>query len=447
MRFGVSRQDFRWSVGLLLGWAIVIAGGRAAPPGVTIGSGRVTAVSQSGQFVIVGPAPSPGVKGQRLAPVGDKPQVPIHPDLLAVTCERVRRAVNLRLGAPDRAGLPVHFEVRPAHFEEGPITVHPRLFRDGWKFFAELPDSMDWTQLVRLLVEAVVLEQMNRENPSEPVTVPPLWLTEGLTGLLLGELGRDLVAESQTITIRASRHRDAAALARDSLGGNGPLSFSELAQPGTEQLSSLDSYGRYRASATLFVHELLREDRGRRAIREFIRDAHRSLNWQTTFLAVSAGQFRSLLDVEKWWAVASIEVVGRGPSQFWPADRVIAELAVILTETADLPLTNRTETVRRTLPLHEVVQTWDFPAQRPVLRRKVAQLHLLLLHTPPEWTGLVGEATRVVDDYLAAREGGGRDPVARMELETRLNLLVRNTVRRLTQLDEQIAAARRQLRP
>ena len=116
MRFGVSRQDFRWSVGLLLGWAIVIAGGRAAPPGVTIGSGRVTAVSQSGQFVIVGPAPSPGVKGQRLAPVGDKPQVPIHPDLLAVTCERVRRAVNLRLGAPDRAGLPVHFELRPAHF-------------------------------------------------------------------------------------------------------------------------------------------------------------------------------------------------------------------------------------------------------------------------------------------------------------------------------------------
>jgi hypothetical protein len=135
--------------------------------------------------------------------------------------------------------------------------------------------------------------------------------------------------------------------------------------PVSEQLGSADSYGRYRASATLFVHELLREDRGRKAIREFIRDTHRSLNWQTTFLAVSAGQFRSLLDVEKWWAVASVEVVGRGPSQFWPADRVIAELAVIMTETADLPATNRTGTVRRTLPLREVIQTWDFPAQRP----------------------------------------------------------------------------------
>ncbi len=443
---GVSRRLKSWSHGWILWWmafsAVVL---NAAPTTATV-PGRVTAVSQSGQFVIVGPVQLPGVRGQKLAPVGDKLQVPVHPDLLAVTCERVRRAVNLRLGAPDRAGLPVHFELRPSHFEEGPITVHPRLFRDGWKFFAELPDSMDWTQLVRLLVEADVLEQMNRENPSEPVTVPPLWLTEGLTGLLLGEDGRDLVTESQTVTIRASRHRDAAVVARDQLGGSGPLSFSELAQPGTEQLGNADSYGRYRASATLFVHELLREDRGRQALRQFIRDAHRSLNWQTTFLAVSAGQFRSLLDVEKWWAVASVDVVGRGPSQFWPADRILAELGVILTETADLPVTNRTETVRRTLPVREVIQTWDFSSQRPVLRRKVSQLHLLLLHTPPEWLGLVGEATRVLDEYLTAREAGGRDPVGRMELETRLNLLVRNTVRRLGVLDEQIASASRQVR-
>ena len=446
MSFGAFRRFCRWSRGLLLWWVTFVPVVLGAPASLGSARGRVTAVSQSGQFVVVGPVQQPGVRGQKLAPVGDKLQVPIHPDLLAVTCERVRRAVNLRLGAPDRAGLPVHFELRPAHFEEGPITVHPRLFRDGWKFFAELPDSMDWTQLVRLLVEADVLEQMNRENPSEPVIVPPLWLTEGLTGLLLGEVGRDLVTESQTVTIRASRHRDAAVMARDSLGGTGPLSFSELAQPVAEQLGSADSYGRYRASATLFVHELLREDRGRKAIREFIRDAHRSLNWQTTFLAVSAGQFRSLLDVEKWWAVASGEVVGRGPSQFWPADRVISELAVIMTETADLPATNRTGTVRRTLPLREVIQTWDFPAQRPVLRRKVSQLHLLLLHTPPEWAGLVGESNRVLDEYLTAREAGGKDPVARMELETRLTLLVRNTVRRLGQLDEQIANAGRQVR-
>ncbi len=416
-----------------------------APPILVSGNPRITAISQSGQFVVVGPPPRSGRGSQKMVMVGNQSEVPLQADLLAVTCERVRHAINTRLGASDRAGLPIHLELHPAYFDSGPkaITVHPRLFRDGWRFFADLPDRMDWKQLVRLLVEADMLDYMNRENPSEPVTVPPLWLTEGLTGLLLGESGRDLVTESQTVLIRSSRHRDAALQARDALGSEGPLSFSELAQPTGDQLNSEDSYGRYRASATLLVNELLRDDRGKKAIRDFARDAHQNLNWQTTFLAVSGGQFQSLLEVEKWWAVASIDVTGRGPTQFWPRDRVLAELRVILTETADVPTTNGLSTVRKTLPIREIVQTWTFPAQRPVLQRKVAQLHLLQRHAPPDLAPSVDEAARLLEEYLTLRGGAGRDPEARMELETRITIVIRNTVRHLTQLDERLAAAAR----
>lgn len=434
-----------WLLAMIGTWGAMANLLLGAPPILVSGNPRITAVSQSGQFVIVGPPPRSGTGGQKMVPVGNQSEVPLQADLLAVTCERVRHAVNAKLGASDRAGLQIHFELHPAYFEEGPkpITVHPRLFRDGWKFFADLPDRMDWKKLVRLLVEADVLDFMNRENPSEPVAVPPLWLTEGLTGLILGEFGRDLVTESQTVLIRSSRHRDAASEARDSLGSDGPLSFSDLAQPMGDQLNCDDGYGRYRASATLFVNELLRDDRGKRAMRDFVRDAHRNLNWQTTFLAVSAGQFQSLLEVEKWWSVTSFEVVGRGPTQFWPHDRVLAELRVILTETADLPTTNGLATVRRTLSIREVVQTWTFPAQRPVLQRKVAQLRLLERHAPPDLAPLANEAARVLDEYLTLRGSGGRDPEAKMELETRLTIVIRNTVRHLAQLDERLAVATR----
>ena len=434
-----------WRWALIGVWCWAASSLLAAPPILVSGNPRITAVSQSGQFVIVGPPPRSMNGGQKMAMVGNQPEISLQADLLAVTCERVRHAVNTRLGASDRAGLPIHLELRPAYFETGPkpITVHPRLFRDGWKFFAELPDRMDWKQLVRLLVEADMLDFMNRENPSEPVTVPPLWLTEGLTGLLLGEFGRDLVTESQTVLIRSSRHQDPVLQARDALGSDGPLSFSELAQPTDDHLNSEDTYGRYRASATLLVNELLREDRGRKAIRDFVRDAHQNLNWQTAFLAVSGGQFQSLLEVEKWWAVASVDVTGRGPTQFWPRDRVLTELRVILTETADIPTTNGLSTVRKTLPVREIVQTWTFPAQRPVLQRKVAQLRLLQRHAPPDLASSVDEAAHFLDEYLTLRGGAGHDPEAKMELETRVAIVIRNTVRHLTQLDERLAVMAR----
>lgn len=408
---------------------------------VPAANSRITSVSQSGQFIIVGPIPRSAAVGSVIPPVGENARVSLRPDLLAVTCERVRHAVNVRLGFPNRRGVPVRLEIRPGYFEGGPLTIHPRLFSDGWNLFAELPDNMDWPQLVRLLVEAVVLDHFNRENPGEPVVLPPLWLTEGLTGWLMAESGRDLVAEPQTVTIRAARRRDPIAIARKELGGTGPLSFTELSQATADHFHSPDSYERFRASSTLFVGEVTRDERGRKMLREFSLGAHHYLNWQNALIHVSQGQFRSLLDIEKWWAVAAVDVTGRDPSQYWPRDRVVTELSVLLTETADIPSSNRPPSVRRTVPLHEVVQNWSFKIQQPVLRRKLGQLRLLSLHAPPDISPLISEAILILDEYLTTRDSGAKDREARMELETRVSLLVRNTVRRLVQLDSQVATA------
>lgn len=437
----------RWTVCLLViyltGWA-ALAGG---PLPVSGGSRKMTAISQSGQFSVVGDPIDLGAKGAVIAPAGNQPEIHLRPDLLAVTSERIRRAVNDRLGLPDRAGIPVHFALRPAHFEEGAVTIVPRLFRDGWQLFAELPDTMEWERLIRLLVEANVLDHVNRNNPGEPFARPPLWLSEGLTGLLLGDRGRDLIAESQTVLNRTARRADSLAVSRQVLADGNPLSFSDLSQPTDQQLNDAEAYRRYRASATLMVFEMLRDEKGRRTVQEFIRQTHRYLNWQMALLSASGGHFRSLLEVEKWWAVASIEALGHDPAQFWGRDRVLAELAVILTETADIRQTNAPAggTVRRTLPLREIVAQWDFPTQRPVLHRKLGQLRLLSIHAPPDIAPLVLESVQIIDEYLTVRERGGADPEARMELETRTSLLVRTTIRRLAALDNKLISERRSL--
>ena len=110
--------------------------------------------------------------------------------------------------------------------------------------------------------------------------------------------------------------------------------------------------------------ELLRDDPGRALAREFLAQLPHHLNWQTAFLRASGGRFRTLLDAEKWWAVSAADVLSRDPALLWPRDRVLAELQLVMSETADVRGATNAPVARRTLPLGEIVRTWDFPAQQ-----------------------------------------------------------------------------------
>lgn len=443
MKFQLRRPpvpDFphRWLAafaGVFSGWLLL-----GAPSVLPVMPALVT--SRSGQFIVHGIDVGRPPAGGELKPVGDNAIIQLRPELLAVTCERVRQFVNLRLGANDQAGSRVHLYLRRRHAVEDRLNIVPQIIREGWIYHLELPEEVEWKRLVRALVEVVLLEQANRQNVTDICAQPPLWLSEGVTELLLNEFGRDLVPESQTTLNRSARRPDPLAPVRATLAGRNPLGFSELGLPEADQLDDPAQLAFFRASATLLVAELLEDPSGAAALRRFVQELPRSLNWQTAFLRASEGRFATLLEVEKWWAVSAAGVLSRDPSLLWPRDRVLSELELILAETAEVRGDTNGPAARRTLPLAEIVRTWEFEAQREVLQRKANQLRLLSAHTPRDLLPLVIECHRAVDEYLTARAGAGRDSQARTDIAPSGRVLARTTARKLEELDRAVAAAR-----
>ena len=402
----------------------------------------IVTTSRSGQFIVHGHEGGWPRPGGDFRSVGDAEMVLLRPELLAVTSERIRQAVNLRLSTPDRAGSRVHLYLRRRHAVEGQLNILPQVIREGWIYHLELPEEVEWKRLVRALVEVVLLDEINRGNRADRCALSPLWLAEGVTELLLNEFGRDLVPESQTMLNRNARRLDPVAPVRANLVGRNPLGFTELGLPDLGQLADPAQFAYFRASSALFVSELLLDPNGPALLRGFVQQLPRHLNWQTAFLRASDGRFATLLDVEKWWAVSAANVLSRDPALLWPRERVLSELELILTETAEVRGTTNGPAARRTLTLAEIVRTWEFDAQKEVLQRKVNQLRLLGVHTPRELLPLVLESQRTLDDYLTARAGAGKDGPARMNLAPRGRVLAQSAARKLEELDRAVVAAR-----
>jgi len=425
-----------WLAGVWLGWAVVSAAAQGALPF----EAPVTAASVSGQFIIHGRNSSLPPTSNRLTAVGDEPVIELQPDILAVTCERVKAALHDRLGLRDTWRGKVHLHLQRTPAVEHPIGIRPQLYRDGWQYHLAVTDRVEWDRLVRALVEVVLLEQVNQRNTGGTCAQPPLWFTEGLHRLILAEHGRALVIEAQTTRNRSARKPDPLAPARAVLQGREPMTFSELGLVTLGQLAQGDTFPHFQASATLLVHQLTVDDEARRRAREFLAQLPAHLNWQTAFLRVHEDRFASLLDVEKWWALHATRELARDPALLWPADRVRAELADILSETARIR--DQDGSARRVLSLGEVIETWDFATQTPVLQRKTSQLQVLALRAPAELQPLVAECFRTLHGYLEARTAAGSDPQHRGDLTVRTGLLAKTTARRLAQLERDLAAGK-----
>src|SRR5260221_309389 len=82
--------------------------------------------------------------------------------------------------------------------------------------------------------------------------------------------------------------------------GRPPLSFEGLSWPSDAHLSG-EAGDVYRASAQLFVHELLRFQDGRACLRTMLDGLPQHYNWQFAFLQGFKSHFQRLQDAEKWW--------------------------------------------------------------------------------------------------------------------------------------------------
>jgi len=430
-----------WFFVVLLG-CLTLLQGQVIPmrklPGSVVAP--VTARGISGQFVVSGAAistPRPGAIPEMSA---DAVEVELEPQWLAVAAERTKRAVLARFNLSDRWQGKIHLYIRPKReLGNAPIRIVPVSFPGGWQFRVDVPDRVEWRRLVRALVEVVVLELANREV-GDQVGLPPLWLNEGLSFLVIADQGRDLVLQGNTSVLRNQLKPSLLNEARQRLAGKTPLLFSELSFPSDSLGANPEAWAVFQASSALLMHELLLEESGRQSMARFLGSLPRHLNWQTGFIEAHRPRFLSPLDVEKWWAVNSAHVLGRDPSLLWTPETTLAQLSLILVESAEFGGTTNSPGQRRSIPLSEVVLRWEGAVQREVMRRKEAQLRQLYQHAPTDLLPVVAEGYRTVRQYAAERFGRESDTRRRSELESRYPVVAARTSRRLRELDRKVAA-------
>ncbi|HTI70289.1 MAG TPA: hypothetical protein VMF06_09995 [Candidatus Limnocylindria bacterium] len=369
------------------------------------------------------------------ATVGDK--IELEPRLAAVSAERIKITMLRLLKQPDHWKGQVHIYLVSPNKWQGATEIRPVAFRDGWRYAVIVPEEIEWQRFVRTIAAVILMETVNRADPQR-WSEPPLWLTEGIAELLLISPGRGLVLESDRTYTSIARRADLSAEARKLLAGQGVLDWTEISNASVADFKDEESYNHFRGSALLLTDFLLVRPEGSENLGRFVDGLGSVLNWQTAFLRAYHNDFRSMLDVEKWWAVSDAADAINGSTGMWPKDTVIAHLGDVFVESVtpeDVAIAGRD---RRSMPLSELIVTWDFKRQREVLDRKLTQLRMLLAHADRTLSPLVEEAYRTLDKYSEDRSTAGRDPESRSQLEARAQIIARAASRKIAVLEHRV---------
>lgn len=395
----------------------------------------IAAHSVSGQFIVHGKPGKPSPVGV-VPEVDNHPMVQMTPEILAITSERVKAAVLQRLDAPDRWRGKIHLYLEPVRRNESAqIRIVPQLFREGWYFWMIIPEQVSWRNLVRALTEAVLLEMANRSH--ENFVQTPLWLNEGIAGLLIAEHGRRLVIEDHTWMVQNQRRPDLLREARALLDGRQPWTFTELGLPDLSELRKPAAWEAFQGSAILLTHELTAPGQSRARLRDAILILSKHLNWQMAFLKAFSGEFMTLLEVEKWWAVNSSFVMARDAQAQWSAEKSLRHLETLTTERIQVTSPTTGRPTEKEVRLGELITETGFAVHEPVLEQKVVQLRRLYGHAPPDVLPLAVDYFETLSGYLEAR-GANRSPGRGNTLLGQNRSLTRQTVRRLEELDQRL---------
>ena len=299
------------------------------------------------------------------------------------------------------------------------------------------------------MVEVMLLELANR-NAQARAAETPLWLTEGLTQILLASSEVEIILPPPRTTAnrvsftatRVSQHKQTLLQqAQKKLAGRPPLSFEALSWPANEDLQG-SAGDRYCGSAQLFVGELLRLPEGRAALRAMLANLPRHLNWQLAFLDAFQQRFQRPLDVEKWWALCTTEATERGATQTWSSeeswhklDQAIHPAVQVRASTNQLPL--HTE-----ITLQKMLREWDPPRQTAAIRTALGELALLRLRIAPEYVPFLLEYSTVLENYLPQIDRSGT-----VNRRSKRSEAIESTTRQLDELDNRRQALKPATKP
>jgi hypothetical protein len=364
--------------------------------------------SISGQFIASGPAQFSSLAGQpRVA--ADTNLVRLQPALLAVSAERIKDELYRRLEISKTApGCgQVYLVIHPARSLDENVTIFSRLTADGGTYRVDLPDVLSHRRFTRAMTGVILLEYANRQTQSRSAEIPA-WLADGLTEEMLAAGAPetilsvpDKVVNGLPVTrINATeRGPDPLAQARRVLEQVPPLMFEQLTWPAASQLSG-DDGGAYRASAQLFVDDLLKLKTGPLRLRTMLESLPRDYNWQTALQSAFREIFPRPLDLEKWWALqlADFAAHDRGPG--WTLAVSHARLDELLSVPVEMRAASNSLPVRAEISLQAVIQNLDAAHQQAILQAKLRDLGLAELRMAPQLVSLTDGYRRALAAYL-----------------------------------------------
>jgi hypothetical protein len=367
---------------------------------------------------------------------------------LAVMCERVKHAILREFLAADQWRGRIFVTIRPARDLGELVFVKSQYSPAGWFYRIELPSEIEPPRLVRTLVEVLLQEMANRKAGARPAELPP-WLAPGLSAHLQTLTGANLIiddntphfqgqfapVEDPTRTVRIERRIDEVGAIRWRIGDRLPLALDELNWPSDAQLTEPPG-GHYEACAQLFVLHLLRLRGGADCLRLMLQEeAPKHLNWQTAFLKAFAPHFKTLRDADKWWSLQIADFSGRDVAHTYNLKESWQKLEEILLAPANLRAATNQLPERVVVTLQTVIGQWDYARQKPALRQKIAQLHLLRLRVAPTLLPLSEDYRKILENYLSRRDRAGFAPDLKQLTADSPRLLARKTVEQLNVLD------------
>src|SRR3954469_25263938 len=118
--------------------------------------GAEMVLSQSRQFAIYAP-------GKRVV-FGEIPEgsMAVQPELLAITSERIQRALGNEIPAIVSDGLPINLHILEQGTPGDMIEIRSTRYSDGWKYQVAIPPVVEETRLAKALIQALLVEYAQR---------------------------------------------------------------------------------------------------------------------------------------------------------------------------------------------------------------------------------------------------------------------------------------------
>ena len=362
---------------------------------------------------------------------------------LAVSAERVKELVWHKLDLKGQWRGQIYLVLHHAQSPDEAVTILSQPVTGGWNYRVELPDVLLQTRFIRALTGVVLLEVANRNALARSSEIPA-WLIDGLSQDLLAAGAPEVLLSPPEKMVnglpvtrleKTQRGVDPLAAARRVLKNHPALTFEQLSWPSGAQLDGADD-GVYRASAQLFVSEVLDLKNGPARLHTMLESMPRFYNWQVAFRSAFREDFPTPLDLEKWWALAVVNFAARDPGPGWTLVMSRAKLDDILRVPAEIRTASNSLPAYTEISLQAVIRNLEPARQTAILRTKLRDLDLAQLRVARPYAVLTAEYRRAIGSYLGDRPANAPKPswVARVYRSWRKPSAVA-TVKKLDALD------------